>query len=386
MNVEQPEAVYFSPRPLGAAADRCSTLESGTVRDQFRAILHADLDAFYASVEQRDDPSLAGRPVVVGGSPEERGVVAAASYEARRFGIHSAMSMRTAVRLCPQVVRVPPRFSVYGEVSARVMALFREQTELIEPISLDEAYLDITSAIGAWSDAIRVAEELKRSVRETVRLTLSVGAGVSKSVAKIASDLGKPDGLLIVAPGTEREFLAPLPAGKLWGVGPRAEGRLRSLGVHTIGDLASTDPRLLSQLFGRWGQQMSALARGEDQRSVTPDHEIKSVGRETTFSVDVADRARLDRCLHELCAAVGERLGRRGLLGKTVALKLRRSDFTTHSRQVTLPAPVREEQEVYPVAARLLDAALSPGDHLRLLGVSVSGFAEVSQLPLFAID
>ncbi len=357
-----------------------------TVSVGLRAILHADLDAFYASVEQRDDPSLAGRPVVVGGSPDDRGVVAAASYEARRFGIHSAMSMRTAMRLCPQLVRVSPRFSVYGEVSSLVMALFREQTDLVEPVSLDEAYLDISASTVSWSDAVSVAARLKQSVRETVALTLSVGVGTSKSVAKIASDLGKPDGLLVVAPGDERAFLDPLPAGKLWGIGPKAEARILSLGVHSIGELAAVDPRLLAQLFGRWGEQMSALARGEDAREVTPDHELKSVGRETTFSVDVSDREELDRCLRELTGEVGDRLGRRGLRGKTVTVKLRRSDFTTHTRQITVPVPIQAEQEIYPVAARLLEAELTPGVRLRLLGVSVSGFAEVTQLPLFPLD
>jgi DNA polymerase-4 len=356
------------------------------VAERVRAIIHADLDAFYASVEQRDDPSLRGRPVVVGGSAEARGVVAAASYEARRFGIHSAMSMRSALRLCPQVTRVAPRFAVYGEVSGQVMAVFREYTELVEPISLDEAYLDVSAATSSWENAARIAAELKQKIKECVSLTLSVGVGSSKSIAKIASDLGKPDGLLVVPPGTERDFLAPLSVSKLWGVGPRAEERLRALGVRTIGELAEFDPRLLAQLFGRWGEQMSALAQGVDAREVTPSHEIKSVGRETTFDVDVGDPRELDRTLKELCAAVAERLERRGLRGRTVTVKLRRSDFSTHTRQVTLPAPVHEERQLLPVAARLLAAELTPDDRLRLVGVSVSGFAETAQLPLFVLE
>jgi len=351
-----------------------------------RTILHADLDAFYASVEQRDDPSLAGRPVVVGGAPDQRGVVAAASYEARQFGVRSAMSMRTAMRLCPDAVRVSPRFSVYREVSARVMELFHEVTDLVEPLSLDEAYLDLSAVAATWDDAVSLARELKLTVSQDVELTLSVGAATTKSAAKVASELEKPDGLVIVEPGTEREFLAPLSVGKLWGVGPKAQERLQSLGVRTIGELAEIDGRLLAKMFGRWGEQMADLSRGVDPREVTPMHDIKSVGRETTFSADVGDRGRLNEELTELCSEVANRLSRRSLRGRTVTVKLRRSDFSTCTRQATLPVPVQTEHELYPVAERLLHAELRPGERLRLLGVTVSGFGEVTQLPLFPLD
>jgi DNA polymerase-4 len=351
-----------------------------------RALLHADLDAFYASVEQRDDPALAGLPVVVGGSPEQRGVVAAASYEARAFGVRSAMSMRTALRLCPQAVRVPPRFSVYGDVSANVMAIFHDLTDLVEPLSLDEAYLDVTDAVESWADAVDLAQRLKGRVREEVGLTLSVGVATSKSVAKVASDLGKPDGLVVVQPGEEERFLAPLPVGKLWGIGPRSEERLRSLGVATIGQLAEVDARLLVQLFGRWGEQMAELARGVDQRTVTPNRDLKSVGRETTFSEDIAGLEQLREELGELCRGVADRLRRRDLRGRTVTLKVRRSDFSTRTRQVTLTQPVADERELRSVAERLLAAELQPEDRLRLLGVSVSGFADTGQLALFTLE
>ncbi len=351
-----------------------------------RTIIHADLDAFYASVEQRDNPDIAGRPVVVGGSPDDRGVVAAASYEARRFGVRSALSMRTALRLCPQAVRVPPRFGVYSTVSGQVHEVFREFTALVEPIALDEAYLDVTETVSGGADPEELGRALKQRVRESVKLTISVGVAGSKSAAKIASDLGKPDGLVVVPVGGERAFLAPLPVGRLWGVGPKAQERLRRFGVETIGQLAELDRRILAQLFGRWGDAMGELARGVDERPVSPRGEVKQVSRETTFSSDVADRALLHDELRELCEAVGERLQRRSLRGRTVTIKLRRHDFSTRTRQATLHAPVQEAAEVFAAARRILDAELEPGERLRLLGVGVSGFADNAQLPLFALD
>ncbi|HEY7295247.1 MAG TPA: DNA polymerase IV [Dehalococcoidia bacterium] len=351
-----------------------------------RTVLHADLDAFYASVEQRDNPELVGQPVVVGGAPEDRGVVAAASYEARRFGVHSAMSMRTALRLCPEAVRIYPRFSTYAAVSGAVHEVFREFTALIEPVALDEAYLDITAALASGLAPEEVGRALKRRVREAVGLTISVGIAGSKSAAKIASDLGKPDGLVVVPPGGERSFLAPLPVGRLWGVGPKAQERLRRFGVETIGQLTDLDRRILAQLFGRWGDAMGELARGVDDRPVSPRGEVKQVSRETTFASDVSDRALLHDELRELCDAVGDRLQRRSLRGRTVTIKLRRHDFATRTRQATLHMPVQEAAELFAAARRILDAELVPGERLRLLGVGVSGFADNAQLPLFPLD
>lgn len=390
-----PPAAPLPPVPAPDACDGSSEPVSGKIiyldahrrgASVPRTIVHADLDAFYASVEQRDNPDLAGKPVVVGGSAEGRGVVAAASYEARRFGVRSAMSMRTALRLCPQAVRVPPRFAVYGAVSARVHEVFREFTTQIEPIALDEAYLDVSEAVAAGAEPEALARSLKQRVREAVQLTISVGVAGSKSAAKIASDLGKPDGLVVVPPGGERAFLAPLPVGRLWGVGPKSQERLRRFGVATIGQLAELDGRILSQLFGRWGEAMGELARGHDERPVSGRGEVKQVSRETTFSRDVSDPDVLHDELRELCEAVGERLQRRSLRGRTVTIKLRRHDFATRTRQATLPAPVQEAAEVYAAARRILDAELAPGERLRLLGVGVSGFAEDAQLPLFSLD
>ena len=348
-----------------------------------RAIVHADLDAFFASVEQRDDPSLRGRAVLVGGRPEGRGVVAAASYEARQHGARSAMPMRTALRLCPDAVVVAPRFDAYAAASAVVMGLFQSRSELIEPLSLDEAYLDMSHDAGFWMQPERWAQTLKDDVFLATGLRLSVGVGASKSVAKIASDLRKPDGLVVVPPGDEAQFLAPLPVGRLWGVGPRSQERLSALGVRTIGDLARIDPPIVRDLFGRWGEEMSRLARGNDARPVVADRERKSVGRETTFADDIAPGGHLDQTLAELCEQVAERLARRGLRGRTVTIKVRYADFATHTRQITLPVAVATQDEIRAVATRLLGDEVEPQARLRLVGVTISGFAEEAQLPLF---
>jgi DNA polymerase-4 len=354
-----------------------------------RAIFHADLDAFFASVEQHDRPELRGRPVLVGGPPEERGVVAAASYEARRYGACSAMPMRTALRLCPpNAVRVAPRFERYAAVSHVVMDLFRARTPLVEPLSLDEAYLDLTEALARPGAPTPEAEAraLKDAVRQATGLTISIGVGTSKSVAKIASDLRKPDGLVVVPPGQEQEFLAPLPVARLWGVGPKSAERLRQAGITTIAQLAAADPRWLTQTFGKWGPLLHSLAQGKDERPVSPERETKSVGRETTFAEDVSDRATLEATLRRLAEQVSARLQRHDLRGRTVTLKLRYHDFRTISRQTRLLAPTNAAPAIIAEAMRLLNAELAHGGRYRLLGVSLSHFEPVTQLalPLFA--
>ena len=347
-------------------------------------LLHADLDAFFAKVEQHDRPELRGRPVIVGGPAEARGVVAAASYEARAFGVRSAQPMKTALRRCPQAVRLDPRFARYREVSAQVFACFRAWTPLVEPLSLDEAYLDITAAISErTTERVRdAAVRLKAEVRAATGLTLSVGAGTTKSVAKIASDLEKPDGLVVVAAGTERSFLAPLPIGRLWGVGPKAEERLRRIGVTTIGDLAELDRAWIEDRFGRWGALLHDLAQGRDPRQVCPERETKSVGRETTFAEDTSDATRLESVATRLADEVAQSLRRHALRGRTVTLKLRDASFQTHTRQITLAAPTDDPAVIGATARRLLGPELRPGRRFRLLGVSVSGFAEALQLTL----
>ena len=349
-----------------------------------RVLLHADLDAFYASVEQLDNPALRGRPVVVGGPAESRGVVAAASYEARAHGVHSAQPMKTALLRCPEAVRVSPRFERYREVSDQVFAIFRALTPLVEPLSMDEAYLDVSAVlVDRTPDGIRsFAAQLKADVRDETGLTLSVGAGTTKSVAKIASDLKKPDGLVVVPPGAERVFLAPLPVSRLWGVGPKAEERLQRLGVRTIGELAALDRTWLEARFGKWGALLHDLGRGNEPREVTTEREPKSVSAETTFARDVSDGRELDATLAELSEQVARRLARHDLRGRTVTLKLRDASFETHTRQRTLPTATDDAAVIAEAARRLLAPELRPGRRFRLIGVGVSGFAEGQQLEL----
>ena len=342
-------------------------------------ILHADLDAFYASVEQLDDPSLRGKPVLVGGSPEGRGVVATASYEARVFGVHSAMPMRSAVRLCPQGIVVHPHFDRYREFSNQVMEIFRSITPLVEPLSMDEAYLDITSAVDSGKLPLALALELKRCVKQETGLTISVGAGTSKSVAKIASDLQKPDGLVVVESGDEAGFLAPLAVGKLWGIGPKTAEKLHRGGIETIGQLAQQSEDWFKRQFGKRAESVLARSIGADHDPVQTHRETKSVSSENTFSSDLADGARLKTELDQLSSHVARRLERNGMAGRTVTVKARLADFTTFTRQTTLSANTDSEAVIQETAWRLFSQELTPGRSFRLLGVGVSGFTEPEQ-------
>lgn len=350
------------------------------------AIIHADFDAFYASVEQRDNPALRGRPVVVGGDPDARGVVAAASYEVRRFGVRSAMPMKTAMRLCPHAVRVAPRFETYREVSRGVMDIFRVVTPAVEPLSLDEAFLDVTPRVGGEWTAERIARGLKARVTNRTGLTISMGVASNKSVAKIASDMDKPDGLVAVPPGTEREFLAPLPVGRLWGIGPKTEEWLAREEITTIGQLADRPPEWFSDRFGRMGPGLRDLANGVDGRPVVAERRRKSISAETTLAIDTDDPERLHQVVAELCGRVGGELQRRELAGRTVRLKLRLDDFTTYTRQVTLDRPIESEARIVSTASQMLGRELGMGRRFRLLGVGVSGFEdttlEVSEAPV----
>lgn len=347
-----------------------------------RFIVHADLDAFYASVEQMDDPSLRGIPVMVGGSPQTRGVVAAASYEARRYGVHSAMPMITAVRQCPQGVVVRPRFDRYREVSGQVMGIFHELTDQVEPLSLDEAYLDVTHQVASGPELESLARSLKERVRNEVGLALSVGAGSCKSVAKIASDLEKPDGLVVVLPGQERDFLAPLPVGKLAGIGPKSAEALRRENIDTVGKLAEQPYEWFQRRFGKRAAAMWARARGEDQEPVCPRRAAKSVSAETTFPQDLSDPQELRRELARLSQRVARHLEDKGLRGRTVTVKLRLADFTTFTRQTSAPGLTRSPEVVCDTAWKLISPELTPGRAFRLLGVGVSSFSEVEQLAL----
>ena len=350
-----------------------------------RYILHADMDAFYASVEQLDNPQFKGTPLVVGGSPSGRGVVAAASYEAREYGIRSAMPMATAIRLYPRVVRVSPRFSRYREVSNQVMSIFHELTDTVEPLSLDEAYLDIS---GESLDAFSledIGSDLRFSVKERTGLAITVGGGTSKTVAKIASQMAKPDGLLLIKPGGERLFLNPLDVGLLWGVGPKTESVLKQQGIEKIGDLAEKDDDWVYRILGRRGAELRLRALGEDLSEVSTFRETKSVSVETTLTEDILDPAVLKAELRELSDKLALRVRRNGLRFKTVSLKLRLSDFTTFTRQQTLNYNTDDAETIFGVSVGLLEKEMRPGLEFRLLGVSVSGFQETGQLVLFTM-
>ena len=349
-------------------------------------MLHLDLDAFYAAVEQRDKPSLRGRPVVVGGLGP-RGVVSTASYEARRYGVRSAMSMAEARRRCPHAAFLAGRFGAYHETSEIVLAALRDLSPLVEPLSLDEAFVDLAAGPprDLSSAGVRViADGLRRDIVEVTRLTASVGAATSKLLAKIASEQAKPDGVLIVEPGTELDVLRPLPVRALWGVGPATASRLTRLGVRTVGDLDRITQSELVDLLGEaHGQSLYRLARADDPRPVSAERESKSVSVEDTFDRDIADPALLAALVGRLSTRVAARLGRAGLSGRTITLKVRLYDFATLSRSVTLPAPTDDATVIERLAARLLREVDTTGG-IRLLGVGVSGLADWVQRDLFA--
>jgi len=349
-----------------------------------RTILHVDMDAFYASVEQRDDPSLRGRPVIVGGTGD-RGVVAAASYEVRRYGVHSAMPMREALRRCPDAVCVRPRIGHYADVSQQVFAIFREFTPLVQGLSLDEAFLDVTAGTGALGDGERIAHEIKRLVHERTGLTASVGVAPNKLVAKIASDLRKPDGLVVVRQDEINAVLDPLPIRKLFGLGAKTAPKVEALGIHTLGDLRQASPARLRPIFGRYTERVLQRAAGIDTRPVVPDQDEKQISAEETFDADIADHARLRAEIVRLADKVGARLRSRQLAAACVTVKIRRKDFTTYSRQRHFEPPTQETRVITTIATTLLDAwlATQPRAALRLLGVGVSDLAPATQLDLF---
>ncbi|HET7686433.1 MAG TPA: DNA polymerase IV [Candidatus Limnocylindria bacterium] len=348
-----------------------------------RSILHADLDAFYASVEVLDDPRLRGRPVIVGGDPSARGVVSAASYEARRFGVHSAMPLRTAQRLCPQGVFLPGRPNRYRELSVRVMRIFASYTPLVEPISLDEAFLDVTASRAAFGDGPAIARAIKDRVRDEVGLVVSVGVASNKLCAKVASDLCKPDALVIVPAGEEAAFLAPLPIRRLWGVGPKAGEALRDFGVATIGQLAAMPPAALARRFGQHGSALAERARGIDPSPVVPSTAPKTIGHEHTFDHDVVGDEQLEATLLDLADSVAGRLRRNHLAARGVQLKLRYEGFDTITRQLMLPRPTREATVLYASALRLLHAARSGQRAVRLIGITGINLTDAEQLTLF---
>jgi DNA polymerase-4 len=348
-----------------------------------RTILHVDLDAFFAAVEQRDRPELRGKPVIVGGGgPDQRGVVSAASYEARAFGVHSAMPLRTAGRLCPHGVFLPVDGRKYQQASREVMAILRRFTDQVQPISIDEAFLDVTGSRQLFGDGEAIARAIKQAVRDEVRLTASVGVATTKLVAKIGSDLRKPDGLVVVPPGEEAAFLAPLPISRLWGVGEKTAAALRDFGVVTIGDLASLPPAAMERRFGKHGAALVARAHGIDADRVATGEPAKSIGHEHTFGSDTAEREKIERTVLGMADGVAWRLRAAGLKAATITLKLRDTNFVTISRQTTLDTPADLTEPIYRAAIELLRRELH-GQKIRLVGVTASNFREREQLSMF---
>ncbi len=355
-----------------------------------RSILHVDMDAFYASIEQLDHPEYKGKPVIVGADPKGgkgRGVVAACSYEARTFGVRSALPISRAWKLCPEGVYVRPRMKRYVEVSAHVMEVFRRYTDLVEPVSIDEAFLDITGSAALLGRPDQIALSIKKEIHQTTGLTASVGLAPNKFLAKIASDLRKPDGLVVVQEKDIQEFLHGLPISRLWGVGPKTEQRLREMGFHTIGQLTAASRESLIRSLGSLGEHLFHLSRGKDNRPVVPNWEAKSIGSETTFDVDTDDRELLLRTILELSDHVAERLRKDGYRARKVTLKLRYSSFSTHTKQQSLDKRIQTGEELAQIA-RALFSQFPLTQKIRLIGVSAGDLhrdgEDPEQLPLFA--
>jgi len=349
-----------------------------------RAILHVDMDAFYASVEAHDDPSLAGKPLLVGGTGG-RGVVAAASYEARRFGIYSAMPMREALRRCPQAVCVRPRMARYQEVSREVFAVFGEFSDLVQGLSLDEAFLDVTGSQSLHGTPEAMAREIKRRIRLRTGLTASVGVAPNKLLAKLASEMDKPDGLRVIRAEEVRSLLDPMPVGRLFGIGRKTAARLEEQGICTLGQLRTAPEPVLRALFGRDARKMRDRAAGIDERPVEPDVEEQQVSHEETFESDIADRGALLGHLARLADRTAARLRAKGLRASLVAIKVRQHDFTTITRQRSFSPPTDETRLIVEVATRLLQTWLDehPRAALRLLGVGAGHLSPADQLDLF---
>jgi len=348
-----------------------------------RTILHVDMDAFYASVEQRDNPELRGKPVVVGGS--NRGVVAAASYEVRKFGVRSAMSMTDAKRRCPDLVRVAPRMSHYKAVSRQIFAIFRQFTPLVEGLSLDEAFLDVSGSRKLFGDGVQIANNIKRLILEQTALTASVGVAENKLVAKIASDLDKPDGLSVITSANVQETLDPLPVSVIPGIGRQTLARLTKLNIHSVADLRLAPDRDLASVFGRFATRNRERAAGIDKRPVVAEREEKSISAEETYDVDLENRDDMERELLRLAETAAARMHKSELQAGTIQVKIRQADFQTFTRQRSVQPPVNSTDQIYHLACELLGAWLEqhPGTRIRLLGVGGSKLSPAEQYELF---
>ncbi|WP_440134602.1 DNA polymerase IV [Chitinophaga sancti] len=355
-----------------------------------RKIIHIDMDAFYASVEQRDFPEYRGKPVIVGGPPNSRGVVATASYEARKFGVRSAMSSRRAVQLCPEGIFVYPRFDVYKEVSRHIREIFGRYTDLIEPLSLDEAYLDVSVDKLGIGSAIEIAKLIKQAIKDELRLTASAGVSINKFVAKIASDMNKPDGLTFIGPSQITTFMEQLPVEKFHGVGKVTAEKMKKMGLHTGGDLKRLSENEMKQYFGKPGGFYYRIVRGIDEREVQPHRETKSAGAEDTFPVDLTEAEEMNRELERIGGLVTTRLKRHNLKGRTITLKIKYSDFKQITRNQSLSFATDDLEVIVRTAKQLLAAVDHEDKAIRLLGISLSNFGELitihgssTQLSLF---
>lgn len=351
-------------------------------------IIHLDMDAFYPSVEILDNPALKGKSVIVGGS-EERGVVSSASYEARKYGVHSAQPIAKAKRLCPHGIFLPVRMSRYQKVSIQAFEIFRRFTPLVEPLSIDEAFLDVTGSLRLFGRPENIAKKIKQIILKETGLTISAGVAPSKFVAKIASDIDKPDGLTVVRPDAVRDFLDPLPINKMWGVGKVTQQLLNRLNIRTFKDLRLTPVKVLEHKFGKQGAKIHLLAMGIDEREVIPDHDVKSIGHEETFSQDIVSLERAQKALLALCDKVARRMRRKGLKGRTITLKVKYFDFVQITRSGTLCESTDDGSEIYSVACHLLTKTEVAKKPIRLLGVSLSQLSFLdsgAQLSLFDQD
>jgi DNA polymerase-4 len=343
------------------------------------------MDAFYASVEQRDDPNLRGRPVVVGGR-SMRSVVCTASYEARPFGVRSAMPMAEAMRRCPDAIVIPPRMGHYAEVSGEIMAILERYTPLVEALSLDEAFLDVSESRALFGSGAEIAAKIRADIARETRLTASAGVATNKFIAKVASDMNKPDGITIVEPGTETSFLAPLPVERMWGVGPKAADKLRRAGLRTLGDLAGASSKRLATVVGSsWGEAIRDLARGLDVRDVIPDRRAVSIGAEETYETDLTTREQIETALLSHANRVAKRLAATKQSARTITLKVKLPDFTLITRRATFPEPLADTTSIHRAACELLRKLGTDGLRVRLTGVSASGLVreEDEQATLF---
>lgn len=345
-----------------------------------RWIMHVDMDAFFASVEQLDNPELRGLPVIVGGL-SGRGVVSTCSYEARKFGVHSAMPMHMARRLCPQGVYIQGRMQRYKELSDKIMDIFRSFSPLVEQLSVDEAFLDVTGMEGLYPDVVTLAKAIKSKIYSDTGLHASVGIAPNKFLAKLASDLEKPDGLVLIKPETAAAFIAPMPVRKIFGIGKAAEEQLLQYGINTIGKIAAADIKILQKVFGINAQTVHDLARGIDNRPVVNETEAKSIGKEHTYDKDLYDENDLRKAVRDLCGETGWRLRRRGLIGYTVTLKVKFSSFKTITRSITSEMPVAYDEEIYALALKLL-RQVKFIEGVRLLGVSISHLESEDAAPV----